>query len=436
MSSSVELKAILEVGQGSDDLKAVFNVGQDLNELKAIFEARHDGSIGLKAIFEVGQDSASLFANFEVQHTGTPGSVFIKMRVMIHFSGKEQNLPASFILTRPAEELKAIFNVRQIQSVSLPARFIVIHTATRELYAKFDARYFFVEGWAAEKAIFTLQHEASVDEPKGILEVRASGSADLFGRFTVRHSAFAELLGLFIVRYSAGLDGPKALFEVRHGLTSGLTATFTVRHSASTIGPKGIFMVQHWRDLKIIITLRHSTSSMLSAKFYTRFPPRLWTNRRYINGVIDMKEIDMGDAILEYVIEGVMEDIQGMLEANSVSYSTWTDISLVPVLIRRAVTYGTVASLYARRSKTFRSRVIPSVAPVTVTVMGDEEAAMRHWETRRDDAINTYLTTINVDRILVSTADQEPVFSSDLEDIPPELTSETSWHEWVRQREG
>uniref|UniRef100_A0A6M3M2N7 Uncharacterized protein n=1 Tax=viral metagenome TaxID=1070528 RepID=A0A6M3M2N7_9ZZZZ len=145
---------------------------------------------------------------------------------------------------------------------------------------------------------------------------------------------------------------------------------------------------------------------------------------------MDVKEIDMGDAILEYVIEGVMEDIQGILGANGISYSDWTDITLVPVLIKRATTYGTVASLYARKSKSFRSRVIPSVAPVTITVLGDDALAMKHWDDRCSKALDLYLTTIGTNRILVSTADQEPVFNTDLTDPWDAGDGELSWHEW------
>lgn len=176
-----------------------------------------------------------------------------------------------------------------------------------------------------------------------------------------------------------------------------------------------------------------SASANLQAHFFVRLPTRLWTNRRYLNGVVELSGLDMGDAILEYVIEGVMEDIQGVLEANDIDYSTWTNIVLVPKLIKRATTYAVVASLYARRSKTFRSRVIPTISPVNVVVTGDDERAMEHWEGRYETAIDLYITTIGTDRLLVSTADEEPVFSMD--DIVETITDETSWHEWVAQRE-
>lgn len=373
----------------------------------------------LKGVFEVGQDSRALFA---------------KARLMIHFSGKARAIYSKFFVGVDAStSLYAKFKVQEKKD--LKAKFVIRHPAAQTLFAKFDARFFFVEGWAAAKALLTIRQAGSIDGPKGELIVRNIGVADVpRGSFIVRHTDSAEFKGIAEIRHSAAITGPKGITEIRHSAAVDLFGDFKIRRSASLDGPKGVFIVQHWKDLKAIVTVRQSTYILLKARFWTRFPMRLWTNRRYINGVVDLSELDMGDAILEYVIEGVMEDVQGELEANSVDYSTWTDITRVPVLIRRAVTYGTVAALYARRARTFRSRVIPSVSPVTVTVLGDEQLAMQHWEGRMNKALNDYLTNIDVDRILVSTADQEPVFSSTLEDIPPEIDRETSWHDWLRQR--
>lgn len=431
--SSRDLFAEFLLRQAAADLKAILQIRQGFGNLPGKFVVRQSGTGSLKGILQVGQDSRNLFARFVIQHTGTPRSVFVKMRVMVHFSGKPQDLVSAFVLTRPAQTLKGVFVVRQAQSRGLPAEFTIAHSGTQALYAKFDARWFFVEGWADEKAVFITRQESSVDAPAASFIVRQIGSTALFNSFVVRHTASVTLKGLISVRHSASITRPKGIFIVRHPDAVDLKAVLSVRHSGSLTGPKGIFIVQHWLGLKGLVTIRHSTYSSLDAKFYTRFPMRFWTNRRYLNGVVDLSELDMRDAILEYVIEGVMEDLQGELTANSIDYSTWTDITLVPILIRRAVTYGVVASLYARKAKTFRSRVIPSVQPVTVTVMGDERLAMEHWENRRDNALNKYLTSTDVDRVLVSTADQEPVFSSDLEDIPRQVTSETSWHEWQQK---
>jgi len=73
------------------------------------------------------------------------------------------------------------------------------------------------------------------------------------------------------------------------------------------------------------------------------------------------------------------------------------------------------------------------VNPVTVTVAGEQEEAMEHWEGKRDEMLELYLTAQGFERIWISTADEEPIFT--MEDIPPSITTETSWLEWLRTRE-
>jgi len=147
---------------------------------------------------------------------------------------------------------------------------------------------------------------------------------------------------------------------------------------------------------------------------------------------VELTETLIGNAIFEYVIEGVMQDIQSYLINAGLDYSGWTDIVLTPKLIRRATTYGTVAALYARRAKTFATRVIPTMAPVTITAIGDEERAMNHWLEKMNEALEFYVTSRGGDVMLTSTDDEEPVFS--MEDIPPELTDYTPWYLWLMKR--
>lgn len=170
----------------------------------------------------------------------------------------------------------------------------------------------------------------------------------------------------------------------------------------------------------------------LPAILWVRQPFRLWTNRRYINGVVELTETLIGNAIFEYVIEGVMQDIQSYLINAGLDYSEWTDIVLTPVLIRRATTYGTVAALYARRARTFASRVIPTIAPVTLTAIGDEERAMKHWLGKMNKALEFYVSSQGGDVMITSTPDEEPVFTT--EDIPPELSDFTPWYQWLMRR--
>lgn len=176
-------------------------------------------------------------------------------------------------------------------------------------------------------------------------------------------------------------------------------------------------------------TIRH-WHAQLRAGFDVRQPWPYWTNRRLINGVVSEPERLIGDAKLDIVIEGVQEDIEVWLDAETVSYDTWTDLSAVPKAIKRATTYGAVASLYARRTKTFQGRVIPTVSPVTVTVISEDEKAMRYWEDKRDKMLELYLSAQGAARLWVSTADEEPIFSMD--DIPEEAEAEVpSWHEFI-----
>ncbi len=165
---------------------------------------------------------------------------------------------------------------------------------------------------------------------------------------------------------------------------------------------------------------------------WIRHPYRLWTNRRYLNGVIQLTEKLIGNAILEYVIEGVMGDLTCYLIDNDLEYD-WADITVTPNLIRRATTYGVVAALYARKSESFTSRVIPVTAPIVVTVIGDDERAMNHWVNKMNNALELYISAQGGLVINVSTADEEPVFT--MADIPPlTITELISWHDWLQTR--
>ena len=185
--------------------------------------------------------------------------------------------------------------------------------------------------------------------------------------------------------------------------------------------------------LQAHFTLR-AAAAELSCRFYVRTIWPLWTDRETINGVIELDNDLLGDAKLEYVISGVMDDIKGILDVNEVDYIAWTDITKIPVLIKRAVTYGVVSSLYARHSKTWSSRFIPSMAPVTITVIGDDERAMQFWEGRMDKAIERYLSTIGATVIAVTTISEEPIFS--MVDIPPTWIDEDvlEWQEFLNMR--
>lgn len=186
-------------------------------------------------------------------------------------------------------------------------------------------------------------------------------------------------------------------------------------------------------DLLAIFRIRQETLDLPAAFAVRRVYP-YWTSRKLVNGVIAAAERLIGDAPFEFVMEGVMEDIKVWCDANEIGYSTWTSLDAVPIAIKRATTYGVVAALYARYTKTFQGRVVPTLAPVTVTVVGDEEKAMQYWISKLDEMLELYLSAQGTARLWISTADEEPVFT--MVDIPPGTADDrelTPWREWLER---
>jgi len=354
-----------------------------------------------------------LFAEFEVGQASR--NLFAKMRVYPHFNAPPKVLFSKFFVgSDGSRDLYAKFNIVAVRD--LKATFTVRQSGFKNLYLRFRVYIFFTEGWA---------------DLKGIFEVYPA--KDLPATTIIRHTATKEIFAKGIIRHTSTKDLPAELI-VRHTAIKELAAETTIRHSGA-LDLFAQFYAMPTVELIASFTIRHSETKNLHCAFYVRHPYWLWTTRRYINGVIDAAETLIGDAKLEYIIEGVMEDIQGWLEANREVYSSWTDITKVPVLIRRATTYGTVAALYSRHSKTFRSRVIPTAAPVTVTTIGDDERAMNYWEEKMQTALANYLAIQSSSRIWVSTADEEPIFS--MADIPSSqygIGEDEEWHTWLNQR--
>ena len=162
-----------------------------------------------------------------------------------------------------------------------------------------------------------------------------------------------------------------------------------------------------------------SGSSDLIATGYVRASSRLWTNRRYLNGILELNEADLSDTLLEYAIEGVMTDIKGFLSKNNaLDYLQWGDISEVPVLIKRAATYGVAANLWARHSYLFERQVLVSAGSVSVVLSQDEvETAMDYWETKYENMLELFMMVRGRNILKVSTADQESVFTLEGVDI-------------------
>ena len=407
MSGTKDLFAHFEVGQGSQNLKAIFHVGQDSRDLKAVFAVMHTAS----------------------------SSLFAKMRVYPHFNAPPKVLFAKFFVGHDgSQNLYAKFNVQATKN--LKAIFTVRHSAYRNLKVKFRLYIFFTEGWADLKAEFVVTRIGSADLlAEGI--IRQSGFVDFKGTLIVRHSDSIDLFATTVIRHSASTD-LKGIFIVRHSAAADLKGLIIIRHMGIPLDLFAQFYAMPNVDLKATLIVRHSSTKDLHCDFYIRHPYWLWTTRRYLNGVVSASEDLIGDATFEDVVQGVMEDIQGYLDVNQESYDSWTDINRVPVLIRRATTYGTVAALYARHSRTFKSRVITSAAPVTITTIGDEERAMNFWEEKMQTALSNYLTSRGSSRLWVSTADEEPIFS--MADIPTSQYGATAsdedkeWHDWLNQR--
>jgi len=179
--------------------------------------------------------------------------------------------------------------------------------------------------------------------------IRNIFSRQLLGRFPVKHNgtpvellgrfeaqAIVELLGKGVTRH----DGvPVELLNrsvIRHtGIPREILGRSVIRHTTSR-DLNARVEICHWADLGGVFITRHSMSLDLPALFWVRQAYRLWTNRRYVNGVVELNETLIGNAIFEYVIEGVMQDIQSYLINAGLDYSEWTDIILTPKLIRRA----------------------------------------------------------------------------------------------------
>ena len=130
---------------------------------------------------------------------------------------------------------------------------------------------------------------------------------------------------------------------------------------------------------------------------------------------MDLSEANTSDALLEYIIEGVMIDIKGFLLRELISYEEAWNLATVPLLLKRATTYGTVASMFARGYLGIRDRIQPSMGPRTITVIEPEllDTAMEYWEEKMMRMLSLYASTVYRKVIWVSTEDEEPVFTMD-----------------------
>ena len=245
--------------------------------------------------------------------------------------------------------------------------------------------------------------------------IRRSASQDLLAEFSVQQPASADLLGEFISRQPGSAE-LLAKFTTLRSTFVELLAEFISRQPGSQ-DLRAIFQSgQNSTDLPAEFTAIHATSLDFLARFAIRLPWPLWTNRYWLNGVIQLDEADLSDSFLEEVITGVMDDIKTWLIAEEIpQYASWTNIDLTPRAIRRATTYGTVASLYARNIFGPQDEVV-RLAPMDVKVFTTNELAMEYWEAMMNRVLELYLSGSGLLRIWIDTIDEDPVFT--MGDIP------------------
>ena len=474
-SVTTDLFAELTVSQpGTADLYAELIVRQSaFVELFADFTVRHGDTKDLFAEFIIQHaGTAGLFAELVVQHTATK-DLFAEL--IVRQAGSQDLFSELEVQQTGTQDLFAELVVRQPRTADLFSYFVAQQTGTQDLFAEFIVRqagtqdlfsYFVVTTTqdASEElvAYFVVRH-SDTENLFAELTVWPVFTEDLFAEVLIQHPGTRDLLGLFIVRYSAveelfaelsvlnaGYVDISAEIVVRHTSTTNLAAALVIRHTGTPLVIFAEFTSRQERtedlyarfytqvpseslfakfllrqltdDLPAELVVRAYGTRDLYTVVYIRHPTWQWTNKRYLEGVISY--IPVSDALLEYTIEGVMVDIQGYLVSNDLSYS-WQDIRVVPTLIKRAATYGVVASLYARGY--FDNRIAISIPPRTVTVLPeDRDGGMEYWEAKMDYMLALYSSSIPSITLWVDTWDEEPVFS--MENIP--LHSEDVYKEY------
>ncbi len=393
-TASLQLLGIFDVQwETSTDLLGEFDVRQETSEdLLGTFAVRHVGTlVELLGIFDVQREtSTDLLGEFDVRQETS-------VDLLAYFEGQT------------SEDLLGEFVIRHLASTDLPGEFSIRRTATLDLPGLFDVR------------------QERAEDLLGAFIVRHLVSEDLLAEFIIRKAGIVNLSGFFIVRQPASGD----LFAFFEGQASvNLLGAFDVRREASrelfgyfkttySIGSEDLYVSfvvgQGAEDLYCQFVALAAVAEDLYASLNVRHPYPFWTDRELLNGVVRLNEAAIGDAALEEVIGGVMNDVRSWLLANEVaSYTQWTDITKTPRAIQRATTYGTVASMYARRIFSPQSMAV-RVAPMDFKVITTHEAAMEYWEGKMDAALENYLISIGQIRIWVDTADEDPEFS--MEDI-------------------
>ena len=430
---SEDLPAQFEVGQGSEDLHGEFVVKQWQEDLPGEFVARHSGLVELHAIFE-GQVSLDMPGEFIVRQDDSvelPASFDgqVSLNLLGEFDVRQEvsvNLFGQLIIRHEASvDLHSGFIIRHADTTSLSAEFVVRPSDTRSLAAEFVVRQKTTADLLADFIVrhvgtpvnllgaFVVQYVGVPVELLGEFDIRRTSTEGLLGAFDVRQETSAELLGEFIVQHEASVE-LLVEFDVRASSSVNLLAGFSTRYNAGSVNLiVGFEVGQGWENLPAFFVASRKAPRELFAEFVVRHPYPFWTDRELLNGVVHLDEVVIGDAALEEIIGGVMNDVRTWLLANEIAaYSQWRNIDGTPLAIRRATTYGTVASMYARRIFSPHD-VAVRVAPMDFKVITTHESAMEYWEEKMDEALENYLTSIGKMRIWVSTEDEDPEFTMD-----------------------
>ncbi len=386
------------------------------SNLPCEFTVRHSTTSDLFCSFVVRNiSSAELYAHAIIQQTGAVPPELYGHAIIRNIDSAELYAHA-VIRNIGSDELYAHVIIRQPASTELYAHAIIRNIDTAELYGHAEIR------------------NIGSDELYAVAIIRQPASVNLYGHTIIRHpGAISPTLYAHLIVRNIGSAEVYAHVDIQD--TEELYAHAIIRNIDSTelygyVKIRDIETAEIYAHL-IVRTIdsaeayahaiiKNINFAELSGIVWVRHPWRLWTNRRYLNGVVELDEENLSDALLEYVIEGVMQDIKTrLINENLTGYVSWTDITKTPKLIRRATTYATVATLYARDNNNPLRRIILGIRPLAARVVQEREAqerAMDYWEEKFEKTLALFATSQSKMPMIVDTADEEPVFS--MEDIP------------------
>jgi hypothetical protein len=187
------------------------------------------------------------------------------------------------------------------------------------------------------------------------------------------------------------------------------------------------------KKMKVIFNINHYSTKRMKVVFSINPDSTLWTTIESIHTRLGTDQEDIKDIPLEDFIEEAMIDVQAELDLADIDYSGWVTLTNVPNMIRKAVTYGAIEILIARKLQSFKSRVIPYAGPVRFeAIERDSIKAIDYFHSKMQTSLDKYIAKSQGGKIIMSsTEDEEPVFS--MEDIEDTVQGEDeeSWYTWL-----